>query len=222
MIENWNLKLPLQDRTDFELITLPALVPLLSTASGDTLLLLVKHAELITNKVELINGIHYWLMFFFPCTCLFLLKFFWLDTVGWNKGCICKIWFTLTTHQLDIIVYYAAIFGCKLPRWSQSDCCLFLDPVVNMHWNHYPFLLMHIGWDHYSAYVYVKLFRLIASILYRMSSLCFCEPTMITMSAFRRKFLKDPHLLLSNSMVRWCSMLSFIVLLEYFCFLPEE
>ncbi|CAH8337394.1 unnamed protein product [Eruca vesicaria subsp. sativa] len=41
-----------QDRNDFELMTLPALVPLLSTASGDTLLLLVKHAELITNKTD--------------------------------------------------------------------------------------------------------------------------------------------------------------------------
>ncbi|CAN7040613.1 unnamed protein product [Brassica rapa subsp. trilocularis] len=41
-----------QDRNDFELITLPALVPLLSTASGDTLLLLVKHAELIINKTD--------------------------------------------------------------------------------------------------------------------------------------------------------------------------
>ncbi|CAN7130053.1 unnamed protein product [Brassica rapa subsp. narinosa] len=41
-----------QDRNDFELITLPALVPVLSTASGDTLLLLVKHAELITNKTD--------------------------------------------------------------------------------------------------------------------------------------------------------------------------
>nr|BAF01849.1 hypothetical protein [Arabidopsis thaliana] len=41
-----------QDRTDFELITLPALVPVLSTASGDTLLLLVKHADLITNKTD--------------------------------------------------------------------------------------------------------------------------------------------------------------------------
>lgn len=49
------LKLHLQDRNDFELITLPALVPVLSTASGDTLLLLVKHADLITNKVKLIN-----------------------------------------------------------------------------------------------------------------------------------------------------------------------
>lgn len=41
----------LQDKNDFELITLPALVPVLSTAAGDTLLLLVKHAELIINKV---------------------------------------------------------------------------------------------------------------------------------------------------------------------------
>ncbi|KAF8115415.1 hypothetical protein N665_0027s0031 [Sinapis alba] len=41
-----------QDRIDFELITLPALVPVLSTASDDTLLLLVKHAELITNKTD--------------------------------------------------------------------------------------------------------------------------------------------------------------------------
>ncbi|KFK41573.1 hypothetical protein AALP_AA2G146900 [Arabis alpina] len=41
-----------QDRNDFELITLPALVPVLTTASGDTLLLLVKHAELIINKTN--------------------------------------------------------------------------------------------------------------------------------------------------------------------------
>ncbi|XP_010521095.1 PREDICTED: SCY1-like protein 2 [Tarenaya hassleriana] len=41
-----------QDKNDFELITLPALVPVLSTASGDTLLLLVKHAELIMNKTS--------------------------------------------------------------------------------------------------------------------------------------------------------------------------
>lgn len=41
----------LQDKTDFEISTLPALVPVLSSASGDTLLLLVKHAELIINKV---------------------------------------------------------------------------------------------------------------------------------------------------------------------------
>lgn len=39
-----------QDKNDFELSTLPALVPVLSSASGETLLLLVKHAELIINK----------------------------------------------------------------------------------------------------------------------------------------------------------------------------
>lgn len=39
-----------QDKNDFELSTLPALVPVLSTAAGETLLLLVKHAELIINK----------------------------------------------------------------------------------------------------------------------------------------------------------------------------
>ncbi|KAI5311668.1 hypothetical protein L3X38_040841 [Prunus dulcis] len=39
-----------QDKNDFELSTLPALVPVLSTAVGDTLLLLLKHAELIINK----------------------------------------------------------------------------------------------------------------------------------------------------------------------------
>lgn len=39
-----------QDKNDFALSTLPALVPVLNTASGDTLLLLVKHAELIINK----------------------------------------------------------------------------------------------------------------------------------------------------------------------------
>ncbi|XP_010534131.1 PREDICTED: SCY1-like protein 2 isoform X1 [Tarenaya hassleriana] len=41
-----------QDKNDFELTTLPALVPVLSTAAGDTLLLLVKHAELIINKTS--------------------------------------------------------------------------------------------------------------------------------------------------------------------------
>ncbi|EOY17147.1 Kinase family protein with ARM repeat domain isoform 2 [Theobroma cacao] len=41
-----------QDKTDFELVTLPALVPVLSTAAGETLLLLVKHAELIINKTS--------------------------------------------------------------------------------------------------------------------------------------------------------------------------
>ncbi|KAL5716068.1 SCY1-like protein 2 A [Ranunculus cassubicifolius] len=39
-----------QDKNDFELSTLPALVPVLSTAAGETLLLLVKRAELIINK----------------------------------------------------------------------------------------------------------------------------------------------------------------------------
>ncbi|XP_043700659.1 SCY1-like protein 2 isoform X2 [Telopea speciosissima] len=39
-----------QDKNDFELSTLPALVPVLSMAAGETLLLLVKHAELIINK----------------------------------------------------------------------------------------------------------------------------------------------------------------------------
>lgn len=41
-----------QDKNDFEHSTLPALVPVLSTASGETLLLLVKHAELIINKTS--------------------------------------------------------------------------------------------------------------------------------------------------------------------------
>ncbi|XP_057972943.1 SCY1-like protein 2 A [Malania oleifera] len=41
-----------QDKNDFELSTLPALVPVLSTAAGETLLLLVKHAELIINKTS--------------------------------------------------------------------------------------------------------------------------------------------------------------------------
>ncbi|KAL5989632.1 hypothetical protein ACLOJK_010525 [Asimina triloba] len=39
-----------QDKNDFELSTMPALVPVLGSASGETLLLLVKHAELIINK----------------------------------------------------------------------------------------------------------------------------------------------------------------------------
>ncbi|XP_050897073.1 SCY1-like protein 2 A [Lathyrus oleraceus] len=39
-----------QDKDDFEQSTLLALVPVLSTASGDTMLLLLKHAELIINK----------------------------------------------------------------------------------------------------------------------------------------------------------------------------
>ncbi|CAN8312978.1 unnamed protein product [Cochlearia groenlandica] len=41
-----------QDKSDFELTTLPALVPVLSSATGDTLLLLVKRAELIINKTN--------------------------------------------------------------------------------------------------------------------------------------------------------------------------
>lgn len=41
-----------QDKIDFETSTLPALVPVLSTAAGETLLLLVKHAELIVNKAS--------------------------------------------------------------------------------------------------------------------------------------------------------------------------
>ncbi|AQK96599.1 ARM repeat superfamily protein [Zea mays] len=39
-----------QDKGDFELATLPALVPVFASASGETLLLLVKHADLIINK----------------------------------------------------------------------------------------------------------------------------------------------------------------------------
>ncbi|XP_004290244.1 PREDICTED: SCY1-like protein 2 [Fragaria vesca subsp. vesca] len=39
-----------QDKNDFEVSTLPALVPVLTTAVGDTLLLLLKHADLIINK----------------------------------------------------------------------------------------------------------------------------------------------------------------------------
>ncbi|XP_038717562.1 SCY1-like protein 2 isoform X1 [Tripterygium wilfordii] len=49
-----------QDKVDFELSTLPALVPVLSSAAGETLLLLVKHAELIilkTNQENLISHI---------------------------------------------------------------------------------------------------------------------------------------------------------------------
>ncbi|XP_057815335.2 SCY1-like protein 2 B isoform X2 [Cryptomeria japonica] len=41
-----------QDKNDFELSTLPALVPVLSSAAGETLLLMVKHAELIINKAS--------------------------------------------------------------------------------------------------------------------------------------------------------------------------
>ncbi|KAL5227462.1 hypothetical protein ABZP36_015727 [Zizania latifolia] len=39
-----------QDKGDFELSTLPALVPVFTSASGETLLLLVKYADLIINK----------------------------------------------------------------------------------------------------------------------------------------------------------------------------
>lgn len=41
-----------QDKSDFEITTLPALVPVLSAAAGETLLLLVKHAELLINKTS--------------------------------------------------------------------------------------------------------------------------------------------------------------------------
>ncbi|CAI9754270.1 unnamed protein product [Fraxinus pennsylvanica] len=41
-----------QDKNDFELSTLPSLVPVLDMAAGETLLLLVKHAELIINKTS--------------------------------------------------------------------------------------------------------------------------------------------------------------------------
>ncbi|KAI5396738.1 hypothetical protein KIW84_062824 [Lathyrus oleraceus] len=41
-----------QDKNDFEQSTLPALVPVLSTTSGDTMLLLLKHAELIKITQE--------------------------------------------------------------------------------------------------------------------------------------------------------------------------
>ncbi|RZB89935.1 SCY1-like protein 2 isoform C [Glycine soja] len=40
-----------QDKNDFEQSTLPALVPVFSSAAGETLLLLVKHAEFIINKL---------------------------------------------------------------------------------------------------------------------------------------------------------------------------
>ncbi|XP_078167971.1 SCY1-like protein 2 A [Carex rostrata] len=39
-----------QDKGDFEISTLPALLPVFNSASGETLLLLVKHADLIINK----------------------------------------------------------------------------------------------------------------------------------------------------------------------------
>lgn len=47
----WKKSFIFQDKNDFEQSTLPALVPVLSSAAGETLLLLVKHAELIINKV---------------------------------------------------------------------------------------------------------------------------------------------------------------------------
>ncbi|KAL2651313.1 hypothetical protein R1flu_019441 [Riccia fluitans] len=40
-----------QDKSDFMASTLPSLLPVLNTAHGDTLLLLVKHAALLINKV---------------------------------------------------------------------------------------------------------------------------------------------------------------------------
>uniref|UniRef100_A0A7N0UCA6 SCY1-like protein 2 n=1 Tax=Kalanchoe fedtschenkoi TaxID=63787 RepID=A0A7N0UCA6_KALFE len=42
----------MQDKNDFELSTLPALVPVLSAAAGETLLLLVKRADLIISKTS--------------------------------------------------------------------------------------------------------------------------------------------------------------------------
>jgi SCY1-like protein 2 len=42
-----------QDKGDFEISTLPALVPVFNSASGETLLLLVKHADQIINKVSI-------------------------------------------------------------------------------------------------------------------------------------------------------------------------
>ncbi|KAJ6360550.1 hypothetical protein OIU77_004545 [Salix suchowensis] len=50
-----------QDKIDFELSTLPALIPVLSTAAGETLLLLVKHAELVINKTSQDNLISHFL-----------------------------------------------------------------------------------------------------------------------------------------------------------------
>jgi SCY1-like protein 2 len=42
-----------QEKVDFVSSTLPALLPVLGSATGDTLLLLVKHAGLLINKVLL-------------------------------------------------------------------------------------------------------------------------------------------------------------------------
>ncbi|XP_049379430.1 SCY1-like protein 2 A [Solanum stenotomum] len=41
-----------QDKSDFGISTLPVLVPVLNSAAGETLLLLVKHADLIINKAS--------------------------------------------------------------------------------------------------------------------------------------------------------------------------
>ncbi|XP_073279581.1 SCY1-like protein 2 B [Primulina huaijiensis] len=41
-----------QDKSDFEISSLPALIPVLNTASGETLLQLVKHTELISHKAS--------------------------------------------------------------------------------------------------------------------------------------------------------------------------
>ncbi|EPS68984.1 hypothetical protein M569_05783, partial [Genlisea aurea] len=41
-----------QDKNDFEQSTMPALAPVLNSAAGETLLLLLKHAELIINKAN--------------------------------------------------------------------------------------------------------------------------------------------------------------------------
>ncbi|KAI4320120.1 hypothetical protein MLD38_033631 [Melastoma candidum] len=41
-----------QDKNDFEVSTLPALVPVFSSAAGETLLLLIKHADLMLNKTN--------------------------------------------------------------------------------------------------------------------------------------------------------------------------
>ncbi|TYH72741.1 hypothetical protein ES332_D05G276000v1 [Gossypium tomentosum] len=46
-----------QGKTDFELVTFPALVPVMSIAAGETLLLLVKHADLIINKTTSENRV---------------------------------------------------------------------------------------------------------------------------------------------------------------------
>eukprot|EP00249_Psilotum_nudum_P020686 c27809_g1_i2 orf=1666-3246(+) len=40
-----------QEKVDFELSTFPALIPVLSSCTGDSLLLLVKHAAMLINKV---------------------------------------------------------------------------------------------------------------------------------------------------------------------------